>query len=87
MLALKEPLYLASLTSQFDNDLSIQDIIRPMPSLLDGLLDEKKPITPLYTLFHDFLPNKPRSSVFHIDTRPKHCLHACKICSSSTSVT
>ena len=68
VLALKEPLPLPSLSTLFDGYLNIQGIIPVMASLLDGVLDEGKPIRPLHTSFRDFLLDKARGSTFHIDT-------------------
>ncbi|KAG8219236.1 hypothetical protein J3R82DRAFT_74 [Butyriboletus roseoflavus] len=74
VLALKEPLSLTSLTALFDKDLIIEDIIKPMGSLLDGVLDEEKPIRPLHTSFRDFLLDEARGSIFYVDIRPEHSL-------------
>ena len=63
VLALKEPLPLASLSALLGKDLNIRAIIKPMGSLLDGVLDERKPIRPLHTSFRDFLLDNTRSSV------------------------
>ena len=76
LLALKEPLSLVSLSALFDSneDLSVQAVIKPMGSLLDGVLDEQKPIRPLHTSFRDFLLDKARSYAFHIHIVPDHSL-------------
>ena len=75
VLALKEPLSLTSLSALFDNDPRIRDIIKPLGSLLDGVLDEQKPIRPLHTSFRDFLLDDARSSTFHVNLLPRHSLH------------
>ncbi|KAN0081238.1 Quinonprotein alcohol dehydrogenase-like superfamily [Tylopilus felleus] len=74
VLVLKEPLSLSSLSSLFGGDLNILAIIKPMGSLLDGVLDEEKPIRPLHTSFRDFLLDKTRSSIFHVHILPQHSL-------------
>ena len=74
MLALKEPLSLTSLSTLFGKDLKVRNIIKPLGSLLDGVLDEEKPIRPLHTSFRDFLLDKDRSSIFHLDILPRHHL-------------
>ncbi|KAG9310836.1 hypothetical protein JVU11DRAFT_8689 [Chiua virens] len=74
VLALNEPLSLASLSSLFDGDSSIRDIIKPLGSLLDGVLNDQKPIRPLHTSFRDFLLDDARSSLFHVDLLPHHSL-------------
>ena len=76
ILSLNEPLSITSLSALFVGRLSIRDIIEPMGSLLDGVIDEetRKPIRPLHTSFRDFLLDKTRSSVFHIHIQPQHSL-------------
>ena len=74
VLALKEPLSITSLSTLFAGRLSIRDIIEPLGSLLDGVLDEEKPIRPLHTSFRDFLLDNTRSSVFHVHIQPQHSL-------------
>ncbi|KAF8132077.1 hypothetical protein EV363DRAFT_1583662 [Boletus edulis] len=74
VLALNEPLSLSSLSALLGKDLNIRAIIKPMGSLLDGVLDEEKPIRPLHTSFRDFLLDAARSSVFHVDIQPQHSL-------------
>ena len=76
ILALHEPLSLVSLSSlpNLNACLGVQYIIKPMGSLLDGVLDEDKPIRPLHTSFRDFLLDKARSSTFHIHILPHHSL-------------
>ena len=74
VLALKEPLPLPSLCTLFEGDLKIRDIISVLASLLDGVLDERKPIRPLHISFRDFLLDEARSSTFHIDTLPQDSL-------------
>lgn len=74
VLALKEPLSLTSLTALFGNTLKVRNIIKPLGSLLDGAIDEEKPIRPLHTSFHDFLLDEHRSSMFHITILPRHSL-------------
>ena len=74
VLALNEPLSIMSLSALFVGRLSVRDIINPLASLLDGVLDEEKPIRPLHTSFRDFLLDKARSSVFHIHIQPHHSL-------------
>ena len=72
VLALKDPLSLTSLSALFSKDLKLRIIIKPLGSLLDGVLDEEKPIRPLHTSFRDFLLDKDRSSIFHLDILPRH---------------
>ena len=74
ILALNEPLSITSLSALFLGRLNIRDIIKPLGSLLDGVLDEEKPIRPLHTSFRDFLLDQARSSIFHIDIQPRHSL-------------
>ena len=76
LLTLKEPLSLMSLSALFDSneDLNMHAIIKPMGSLLDGVLDEEKPIRPLHTSFRDFLLDEARSHAFHIHIIPNHSL-------------
>jgi hypothetical protein len=74
VLALRDPLSLTSLSSLFDKNLKIRTIITPLGSLLDGVLDEEKPIRPLHTSFRDFLLDEDRSSIFHLDILPRHHL-------------
>ena len=74
VLMLNEPLSLASLTALLGGSLNIRPIIKPMGSLLDGVLDEEKPIRPLHTSFRDFLLDETRSSAFHVETLPQHSL-------------
>lgn len=74
VLALEEPLSLTSLTSLFDGDPRIRDVIKPLGSLLDGILNEQKPIRPLHTSFRDFLLDEARSSTFHVNLLPRHSL-------------
>ena len=75
VLALNVPLSLSSLSSLLGGDFNIRLIIKPMGSLLDGVIDEEKPIRPLHTSFRDFLLDDGRSSVFHVQTLPQHSLH------------
>jgi len=74
VLALNEPLSLTSLAALLGGDLNIRAIIKPMGSLLDGVLDEEKPIRPLHSSFRDFLLDGARSGIFHVDILPQHCL-------------
>ena len=74
VLALKEPLSLTSLSALFGEDLKVQSIIKPLGSLLDGILDEEKPICPLHTSFCDFLLDESRSLAFHLKILPQHHL-------------
>ncbi|KAF8549383.1 hypothetical protein OG21DRAFT_1500452 [Imleria badia] len=71
VLALHEPLSITSLCTLFVGHLSVREIIKPLGSLLDGVVDEEKPIRPLHTSFHDFLLNEARSSVFHVHIQPR----------------
>jgi len=75
ILSLNEPLSITSLSTLFVEHLSVRDIVKPLGSLLDGVLDEEKPIRPLHTSFRDFLLDEVRSSVFHIHIQPQH--HLC----------
>ena len=74
VLALNEPLSIVSLSALFVGRLSVRDIIEPLGSLLDGVLDEEKPIRPLHTSFRDFLLDKSRSSIFHVHIQLQHSL-------------
>ena len=74
VLALNEPLSLASLSALFRGRLKVREIIEPLGSLLDGAHDEDKPIRPLHTSFRDFLLDEARSSSFHIQILPQHSL-------------
>ena len=76
VLALHEPLSLASLSALFysNGDVDVQFIIKAMGSLLDGVLEEEKPIRPLHTSFRDFLLDENRSLTFHIQILPHHSL-------------
>jgi len=74
VLALNEPLPLTSLSTLFGGDLNVRAIIKPMGSLLDGVLDEEKPIRLLHTSFRDFLLDEARSTSFHVDILPQHSL-------------
>ena len=76
VLALHEPLSLASLSALFhsNEDMDVQYIIKPMGSLLDGVVEIEKPICPLHASFYDFLLDKTRSSTFHISILPHHSL-------------
>ena len=74
VLALNEPLSITSLSALFLGRPNIRNIIKPLGSLLDGVLDEEKPIRPLHTSFRDFLLDQARSSIFHIDIQPQHSL-------------
>ena len=76
LLALKEPLPLESLSTLFssDEDLNVREVIKPMGSLLDGALEEEKPIRPLHMSFRDFLLDEARSSAFHVRIMPHHSL-------------
>ena len=75
VLALREPLPLTSLSALFADRLKVANIIRRLASLLDGVLDEERPIRPLHTSFRDFLLDDTRSSTFHISIQPHH--HLC----------
>jgi len=66
--------YLSHPSLLFVERLSIRDIIKPLGSLLDGVLDEEKPIRPLHTSFRDFLLDQARSLVFHVYIQPQHSL-------------
>ncbi|KAH0826227.1 hypothetical protein J3R83DRAFT_5685 [Lanmaoa asiatica] len=72
--ALKEPLSLTSLSTLFGDNLKVRNIIKPLGSLLDGVIDEEKPIRPLHTSFRDFLLDEHRSSIFHLNILPQHSL-------------
>ena len=74
VLALKEPLPLPSLSTLFGGYLNIRDIISVLASLLDGVLDEQRPIRPLHTSFRDLLLDEARSSTYYIDTLPQDSL-------------
>jgi hypothetical protein len=78
ILALQEPLSLMSLSAlrlEFDEDINVREIVKPMGSLLDGVHDEEKPIRPLHSSFCDFLLDDARSSTFHIIIGTHHSLH------------
>ncbi|KAG9313821.1 hypothetical protein JVU11DRAFT_4586 [Chiua virens] len=76
VLALQEPLSLNSLSALFDSNSgpNVRSIIKPMGSLLDGVLNEDKPIRPLHTSFRDFLLEKSRSSTFHVPILSQHSI-------------
>ncbi|KAF8550279.1 hypothetical protein OG21DRAFT_1419927, partial [Imleria badia] len=74
VLALNEPLSITSLSALFVGRLGVRDIIKPMGSLFDGVLNEEKPIRPLHSSFRDFLLDETRSSIFHVDIQPQHSL-------------
>jgi len=74
VLALNEPLSLTSLSALLGGDLNIRAIIKPMGSLLNGVLDEDKPIRPLHSSFRDFLLDETRGGIFHVVILPQHCL-------------
>ena len=74
VLALHEPLSIKSLSALFIPRLNIRDIIKCLGSLLDGVLDDEKPIRPLHTSFRDFLLDNDRSSIFHVDLQSQHSL-------------
>jgi len=74
VLSLNEPLSITSLSALTVKRLSVREIVKPLGSLLDGVLDEEKPIRPLHTSFRDFLLDPARSSVFHVHIRPQHSL-------------
>ena len=74
VLALREPLSIKSLSALSIPQLNVQDIIKPLASLLDGVLDDEKLIRPLHTSFRDFLLDKDRSSIFHVDIQSQHSL-------------
>ena len=74
ILALNEPLSLASLATLFGSRLKVGEIIKPLGSLLDGVIDEDKPIRPLHTSFRDFLLDEIRSLAFHVHILPQHSL-------------
>ena len=74
ILSLHEPLSLASLDTLFCDGLEVREIIKPLGSLLDGVLSEEKPIRPLHTSFRDFLLDEKRSHAFHIPILPPHSL-------------
>ena len=72
VLSLNEPLSIASLVALFGSELKVREIIQPLGSLLDGVVDEDKPIRPLHTSFRDFLLDEARSSAFHIPILSQH---------------
>jgi len=74
VLSLNEPLSVISLSALFVERLSVREVVKPLGSLLDGVLDEEKPIRPLHTSFRDFLLDEARSSVFHVHIQPQHSL-------------
>ncbi|KAN0094924.1 hypothetical protein V8E55_003211 [Tylopilus felleus] len=74
VLALNEPLSISSLSALFRGHLSVRDVIKPLGSLLEGVLNEEKPIRPLHTSFRDFLLDEARSSVFYVDIQSQHPL-------------
>ena len=76
LLVLKEPLSLMSLSTLFDSneDLNVHTVIKPMGLLLDGVLDEEKPIHLLHTSFYDFLLDKAWSCAFHVPIIADHSL-------------
>ena len=74
VLSLNEPQSITSLSALFVECLSVREVIKPLGSLLDGVLDEEKPIRPLHSSFRDFLLDPARSSVFHVHIQPQHSL-------------
>ncbi|KAF8549967.1 hypothetical protein OG21DRAFT_521580 [Imleria badia] len=64
VLALDEPLSLASLCALSDADLTVRAIINALGSLLTGMLNEE-PICVLHSSFRDFLLDEARSTVFY----------------------
>ena len=74
VLALHEPLSINSLSALSIPRLSIREIIKSLGSLLDGVLDDEKPILPLHTSFRDFLLDKDRSSIFHVNIQAQDSL-------------
>ncbi|KAN0086005.1 hypothetical protein V8E55_007139 [Tylopilus felleus] len=74
VLALHEPLSINSLSALSIPRLNIREIIKSLGSLLDGVLDDEKPIRPLHTSFRDFLLDEDRSSIFHVDIQSQHSL-------------
>ena len=74
ILALREPLPLASLSALFpsNKDLNVRRTVKLLGSLLDGVVDEDEPIRLLHTSFYDFLLDGARSSTFHVDVLPCH---------------
>ncbi|OJA13993.1 hypothetical protein AZE42_04602, partial [Rhizopogon vesiculosus] len=52
---------------QVDSDYNVDDVIRPMGSLITGTVDSQIPIRPLHISFYDFLTDKSRSDKFFID--------------------
>lgn len=63
VLALNEPMSLDSHSALLDRDLDIRAVIKP---LLDGVVDEQKPICPFHTSFRDFLQDADRNSTLHV---------------------
>ncbi|KAG9312791.1 hypothetical protein JVU11DRAFT_6205 [Chiua virens] len=78
ILALREPLSLSSLLAlrPFNSvsDTKVRAILRPMASLLDGVLEDDKPIRPLHASFRDFLLDQNRSLTHHVPIPPHHSL-------------
>lgn len=72
ILSLHEPLSLSFLSTLFSGSLQVQEIAKPLGSLLDGVHDKDKPIQPLHSLFHNFLQDKSHSASFHIQILPQH---------------
>ena len=94
MLALNEPLSTTSLSTLFTGCLNVQDIIKPMGSLLDGALDKEN--QSIHFILHSatFYLMKPAVPISMLIFNPnilsildEYCLHACKICLGSISVT
>ncbi|KAG8214191.1 hypothetical protein J3R82DRAFT_10981 [Butyriboletus roseoflavus] len=74
LFALNEPLSLVTLAALFDRQMDMNLIIEPMGSLLDGAINQHKPIRPLHTSFRDYLLDEERSSMFYVPILPLHHL-------------
>ena len=64
-----------------DDSSSVVEILRYLGSLLSNVTssDDSLPIVPLHTSFRDFLTDKEKSGVFHVDLRVAHrqLAHSC----------
>ena len=89
LLAAFEPLSIRSLTKlrqhtsndDDDDSSSVVETLRYLGSLLSNVTssDDTLPIVPLHTSFRDFVTNKEKSGVFHVDLRIAHSqlAHSC----------
>jgi hypothetical protein len=75
----REPLSMFSLKNLCGKEGAVGLIIRPLGSLLSGVVDESFPVRTLHTSFRDFLIDKDRAGIFFIDV-PDHHRHLVLSC-------